>query len=548
MILFADDLPGNNIHFIRALEAVSNSVVVIRTVNGALETIRASLENNESIDALVLDVDFPEEEPDAELAPYWEELGKPKNAYSLALAGWLNHRHKEIPFLFLTAVPGIVPRKKFNNRIIDRLYAKSRDVAKAVQQLVDEHFCPEFQRKTVKIEKVSIRNIKCFNSIVIDFDSDSNIDLIIGVNARGKTTILQLISLALCNIKSMPFPYSWKKVVKTDCEVGTFELGILLDGQSVNFKFEIDQNDSITCVAGATELQSIQDKFLLFAYGANRYVKLEDPRPNKQVEGIATLFGENGYLKHIKASENFALVRASDNFDKIKALINQVLEKTDDKLIMQLSNYDSNSMYFNTRLKPEQEIPIEGLSEGYKSTIVWLFDMMLRIVEKGGDLGNAHIMTGIILLDEVDLHLHPRWQQTILPSVRAVFPNMQFIVSSHSLFVAQSITDESVISLEWENDQVVVQKKDMSSERSFSAIARELFNVQSPFSHSTAQKLMRFREIQKAIRLNQDFKEEEFKDLVIEIAEKGVELEGVMRREIRSLELRTGKDFELWKK
>jgi predicted ATP-binding protein involved in virulence len=173
--------------------------------------------------------------------------------------------------------------------------------------------------------------------------------------------------------------------------------------------------------------------------------------------------------------------------------------------------------------------------------------MIIRIAKKGGNLNNAQEISGLVLLDEVDLHLHPSWQRTILSSLETVFPNIHFIVSSHSVFVAQSLKNDNLMALEWDNDKIVVIDKDTRLERSYSAVAREVFKIASPFSYETEQKLNQFYAMQRRIRRNETVNEAEFVNLVIEIANKGVELEGVMRREIQSLERRIGKTFELWK-
>lgn len=114
--------------------------------------------------------------------------------------------------------------------------------------------------------------------------------------------------------------------------------------------------------------------------------------------------------------------------------------------------------------------------------------------------------------------------------------------------MAQSIKHENLIALEWENGHCVVIDQDTSLERSYSAVAREIFKIPSPFSYETEQKLKQFYEMQKQIRHNATINEDQFINLVIDIANQGVELEGVMRREIQSLERRTGKTFNLWKK
>jgi predicted ATP-binding protein involved in virulence len=209
-----------------------------------------------------------------------------------------------------------------------------------------------------------------------------------------------------------------------------------------------------------------------------------------------------------------------------------------------LSGYDPKGLYFAT--STGDKVPIEALSEGLKSTFIWLFDMIIRVAEKGGSLDNAQVTTGIVLLDEVDLHLHPSWQRTILPSLEDIFPNIQFIVTSHSPFVAQSVNCDRLISLEWADDQVNVNYKDTRSELSYNAMVREIFGISSPFSHDTAKKIEQFRQQQIAIMKGEVVDEDGFKDLVTEIAKRGVELEGVMRREIYTLEQETGRDFSLW--
>jgi len=401
-------------------------------------------------------------------------------------------------------------------------------------------------QRAINISRLKICKIKCFDEIEVNFTSSHNTTLIIGVNARGKSTILQLIALGLNGIKTVPFPYSWKQVVKTNSHNGTFEIDILLDGKLTPLKFEVNPDDSITCIQGDDDLKSMQDKFLLFAYGANRHIKLEDPKPYKEFDAIATLFGENGYLKHIRISTTFEYV--NNHFRTIQQLINAVLEKSDHENNVTLVGYDAESLYFKTPSNPNQQISVEALSEGFKSTFVWLFDMIIRIAKKGGNLNNAQEITGLVLLDEVDLHLHPSWQRTILASIETVFPKIHFIVTSHSVFVAQSIKDENLIALEWDNDKIVVIDQDTSMERSYSAVAREIFKISSPFSYETEQKINQFYAMQKQIRRNETVNEAEFVNLVIDIASKGVELEGVMRREIQSLERRTRKTFNLWKR
>lgn len=87
------------------------------------------------------------------------------------------------------------------------------------------------------------------------------------------------------------------------------------------------------------------------------------------------------------------------------------------------------------RVEPDgtrHELRIEQLSEGYKIVIATVADLAARMAEANPDMENPLTARGIVLIDEVDLHLHPKWQRSILQDLHRVFPNVQFIVSTHS--------------------------------------------------------------------------------------------------------------------
>jgi hypothetical protein len=85
--------------------------------------------------------------------------------------------------------------------------------------------------------------------------------------------------------------------------------------------------NKLSCVSNDDDLNSIKNQFLLLAYGANRHIKLEEPKPYQEFDAIATLFGENGYLKHIRVSSTFEYV--NKHFKTIQPLINAVLETSE---------------------------------------------------------------------------------------------------------------------------------------------------------------------------------------------------------------------------
>ena len=88
-----------------------------------------------------------------------------------------------------------------------------------------------------------------------------------------------------------------------------------------------------------------------------------------------------------------------------------------------------------------QKFAMDEMSDGYKNTLSMIGDIAYRMAVLNPTLGDMVLekTPGIVLIDEVDLHLHPQWQQTILSDLHVIFPNVQFIVSSHAPAVINSV-------------------------------------------------------------------------------------------------------------
>jgi predicted ATP-binding protein involved in virulence len=86
-------------------------------------------------------------------------------------------------------------------------------------------------------------------------------------------------------------------------------------------------------------------------------------------------------------------------------------------------------------------IPVSRLSDGIRGVVALVADIAARCVQLNPAFGaEAPQKTGgVVLIDEIDLHLHPRWQQVILPLLRSAFPKLQFVVTTHSPQVLSSV-------------------------------------------------------------------------------------------------------------
>ena len=97
------------------------------------------------------------------------------------------------------------------------------------------------------------------------------------------------------------------------------------------------------------------------------------------------------------------------------------------------------------RVSDGRSFSIEQLSDGYKTTLAMVMDIAIRMVEANPSKGAAALSaSGIVLIDELELHLHPSWQQRIIPDLRRTFPNVQFICTTHSPQVLSTVPPESI--------------------------------------------------------------------------------------------------------
>lgn len=133
------------------------------------------------------------------------------------------------------------------------------------------------------------------------------------------------------------------------------------------------------------------------------------------------------------------------------------------------------------------------LSDGMRSTVGWLADFMMRQDQ------NA-TRPGLLLLDEVDIYLHPRWQRILLPAMRRALPDVQIIASSHSPFVISSCADARIHVLTLDEHGVAHAQPPQNAPfgESVTATLKDIFGVDSRFDAETERDLKTWDELKRA--------------------------------------------------
>jgi energy-coupling factor transporter ATP-binding protein EcfA2 len=138
-----------------------------------------------------------------------------------------------------------------------------------------------------------------------------------------------------------------------------------------------------------------------------------------------------------------------------------------------------------------QRLNCSQLPDGIRATIGWLADFMMRQDRMQWDPRPEGKRPGLLLLDEIDAHLHPQWQRTLLPAIRQALPHVQIIVTSHSPFVINSCPDARVHVFDVDQNGHAFLKPscDAPVGQSVMAILKDIFGVESRFDVRTEKEL-----------------------------------------------------------
>jgi len=210
-----------------------------------------------------------------------------------------------------------------------------------------------------------------------------------------------------------------------------------------------------------------------YGYGASRIMgesslsekELDDPSASLFKDNVELINAEEWLLqadyaaKASKASSRIGQ-NARKRRDQIRdVLINLLPEVNDIRVTEPSQKSPKPKVEFET---PYGWIKLDGLSLGYKAMITWMVDLANRMFERYPKSTNPLAEPAVVLIDEIDLHLHPKWQRTIMRYLSERFINTQFIVTAHSPLVVQAATNANIVLLRREGDHVLIDNNPIS--------------------------------------------------------------------------------------
>jgi len=168
--------------------------------------------------------------------------------------------------------------------------------------------------------------------------------------------------------------------------------------------------------------------------------------------------------------------------ERIKRVLLDLLPDTEDLRIGDKPRAEAQRSTPSIELKtPYGWVALSDLSLGYRTMIAWAVDLASRLFMLYPRSPNPLAEPAVVLVDEVDLHLHPKWQRDLRRHLTERFPNAQFVVTAHSPLVAQASENENIVVLRREGDHVVIDN-DVETVRGWrvdQVLTSDLFGLRS---------------------------------------------------------------------
>ena len=336
------------------------------------------------------------------------------------------------------------------------------------------------------LEKLKLHNFRCYEKLEIDFNRQ--LTVLVGKNGSGKTTVLEAIAIALgtwfvgfnivnakgINKRTDPLRKAYQ-IGATDDVQTQFPVEIEAWGkieeskdQILHWKRELytptgtmTTKDAKEIVEYAAEYQKAisegrTDIYLPMVayYGTGR---LWDYHRQKRTDVFKVSSRTNGYIDCLDGTANVKLMmdwfqimtinkyqRQEENLESNPELDTVYLAM--EKCLTNLSGYSDVKIrynmgtqeldvYYSEQDKQRMRIPLNQLSDGYKGMATLNPQLGTEVLSKGD---------GVVLIDEVDLHLHPAWQQKVIDNLMNIFPKVQFIVSTHAPAIISSVKTDKL--------------------------------------------------------------------------------------------------------
>jgi predicted ATP-binding protein involved in virulence len=312
---------------------------------------------------------------------------------------------------------------------------------------------------TTKLTKLKLENIGGFKEFDLNFHE--KLTVLIGKNGTGKTTILRSIALlfdmALDTLLEFVNKPSSERILFAKSNDSHISIDLCIDGKTLSLKY--DNIGAGSFYSLLQDLHNSQQHLPLFiyypAYNAPvGDIEFSDLKLENNIfaayisacqEGV---FDFNRFFAWFKWQENIKReVGFNKKYESVRKAIYKVIsdeQNTFDNLHVTWQKNPNGDLCIE---KNGTLLNINQLSAGEKMLMILVADLARRLIIANPTSDNPLQQDGVVLIDEIDLHLHPSWQRAIVPNLMKIFSNCQFIVTTHSPQIISHVKPESIFIL-----------------------------------------------------------------------------------------------------
>lgn len=376
----------------------------------------------------------------------------------------------------------------------------------------------------MNINNIRLLDFRCFENTPIIFNSE--LSVIVGNNGAGKSSVLDAVAIAMGSFLAKIDGVQSNRISKDDVRFVSYELGSVIDRQpqfpvSIQCKANIGEEvltwvralnseKGRTTIVDAKQIMEYADGLqqnvrkgdrntllpLVSYYGTGRIrARKKLQHSSSSLQGASRFAGytdcldimsnENLMLKWLKKMTLIELQEKRD-IPELRAVIGALKKSLDGVLSENGQTTELNVFYeiktndltitYKDSHGELKKHPLRELSDGYKNTLSIIADIAYRMAVLNPQLleNVVSLTPGIVLIDEIDLHLHPSWQKRIIKDLRNIFPKVQFILTTHSPSIISSISNEHLIILK---DNEAIYPSSSTYGRDVNSVLREIMGV-----------------------------------------------------------------------
>lgn len=333
------------------------------------------------------------------------------------------------------------------------------------------NLCGGFGMNELFITNVEIKKVRHLKDISIPLSENQIKHLVLtGKNGSGKTSVIEAIACHLNNVLTDEFfdyKEQWLKnaqnELSTAIRLQSSETKMTkLENEVTQKKKEFEQSRKgldINFNKTTTDIYTLKNKYHYIAayYKTDRIFRADQPKHVEKVQlrdhYTLTEFPRNEFVKYLldlKMTEalarNNGKTEKADGiktwFDKLEKLLRMIFADETVKI-----EFDEETFEFRILQYGKEPFDFNTLSSGYQAVLDIILDIIMRMqnqTQRSFDFN----LPGIVLIDEIETHLHLELQKNIMPFLTTIFPNIQFIVTSHSPFILNSIRNVVIYDLE----------------------------------------------------------------------------------------------------